>query len=29
MAEIGDGEAMQSIDPASVDMHHAAIVLAG
>jgi len=27
MAEIGDCEAMQAIDPASVDMGHAAVVL--
>jgi len=28
-AEIGDSEAVQAIDSASVDMRHAAIVLAG
>jgi hypothetical protein len=27
LAEIGDCEAMQAIDPASVDMHHAAVAL--
>lgn len=27
MAEIGDSEAMQAIDPASVDMGHAAVAL--
>ena len=29
MAEIGDSEAVQAIDPASVDMRHAAVVPAG
>lgn len=27
LAEIGDCEAMQAIDPASVDLHHAAVAL--
>ena len=29
VAEIGDSEAVQAIDPASVDMRHAAVVPAG